>query len=83
MMRTHLLIDPQPCNALLSSNKGGNPRRLRNIYMRRFIMGWKVLGYTQRFKAHIVNYADNLVVLGKTPSADMLTALESLMQRLS
>ena len=55
---------------------------LSNIYMRRFIMGWKVLGYAQRFKAHIVNYADDLVVLGKTPSAEMLTAFESLMQRL-
>ena len=55
---------------------------LSNIYMRRFIMGWKVLGYAQRFKAHIVNYADDLVVLGKAPSAAMLEALESLMQRL-
>ena len=36
----------------------------------------------QRFKAHIVNYADDLVVLGKAPSAEMLTAFESLMQRL-
>ena len=38
--------------------------------------------YAQRFKAHIVNYADDLVVLGKAPSAEMLTAFESLMQRL-
>ena len=36
----------------------------------------------QRFKAHIVNYDDDLVVLGKAPSAAMLEALESLMQRL-
>ena len=41
-----------------------------------------VKAYAQRFKAHIVNYADDLVVLGKAPSADMLTAFESLMQRL-
>ena len=53
-----------------------------NIYMRRFIVGWKVLGYAQRFKAHIVNYADDLVVLGKAPSAEMLMAFGSLMQRL-
>ena len=53
-----------------------------NIYMRRFILGWKVLGYARRFNAEIVNYADDLVVLGKAPSADMLTAFESLMQRL-
>ena len=30
-----------------------------NIYMRRFILGWKVLGYARRFKAEIVNYADS------------------------
>ena len=52
---------------------------LSNIYMRRFIMGWKVLGYAQRFKAEIVNYADDLLVLGKTPAAEMLTALQALM----
>ena len=27
-----------------------------NIYMRRFILGWKVLGYARRFEAEIVNY---------------------------
>ncbi len=32
---------------------------LSNIYMRRFILGWKVLGYARRFKAEIVNYADD------------------------
>ena len=53
-----------------------------NIYMRRFIVGWKVLGYAQQFKAHIVNYADDLVVLGKAPSAEMRRAFEFLMQRL-
>ena len=52
---------------------------LSNIYMRRFIMGWKVLGYAQRFKAEIVNYADDLLVLGKTPAADMLTVVQALM----
>ena len=30
-----------------------------NIYMRRFILGWKVLGYARHFKAEIVNYADD------------------------
>ena len=52
------------------------------IYMRRFIVGWKVRGYAQRFKAHIVHYADDRGVLGKAPSAEMLRAFESLMQRL-
>ena len=34
---------------------------LSNIYMRRFILGWKVLGYARRFGAEIVNYADDCV----------------------
>ena len=53
-----------------------------NVYMRRFIVGWKVLGYAQRFKAEIVNYADDLTVLGKAPAAEMVTALQVLMKGL-
>ncbi len=49
-----------------------------NLYMRRFILGWKVLGHAQRFRAEIVNYADDLCVLGKAPAAEMLTAVERL-----
>ena len=52
---------------------------LSNIYMRRFILGWKALGHAQRYCAEIVNYADDLCVLGKAPAAEMLTAVERLM----
>ena len=45
---------------------------LSNIYMRRFILGWKLLGYAQRFGAEIVAYADDFCVLGKAPPAEML-----------
>ena len=55
---------------------------LSNIYMRRFIMGWKALGYARRFKAEIVNYADDIRVLGKAPAAEMLAAVEALMKGL-
>ena len=50
--------------------------------MRRFILGWKVLGYARRFGAEIVNYADDFAVLGRAPAAEMLTAVEGLMRRL-
>ena len=53
-----------------------------NVYMRRFLLGWKVLGYARRFKAEIVNYADDFAVLGKVPAAEMLTAVEGLLERL-
>jgi RNA-directed DNA polymerase len=32
---------------------------LSNLYMRRFVLGWKRGGYAERFRAHIVNYADD------------------------
>jgi group II intron reverse transcriptase/maturase len=35
---------------------------LSNLYMRRFILGWKVLGHEKRLDAHIVNYADDFVI---------------------
>jgi group II intron reverse transcriptase/maturase len=53
-----------------------------NIYMRRFILGWKVLGYARRFDAEIVNYADDFVVCGKAPADMMRGAVEDLMERL-
>jgi hypothetical protein len=32
---------------------------LANLYMRRFVLGWKRLGLERRLEAHIVNYADD------------------------
>ena len=55
---------------------------LSSIYMRRFILGWKALGHAQRFCAEIVNYADDICVIGKAPAADMLTAVDRLMDGL-
>src|SRR5258706_492564 len=36
---------------------------LANLYMRRFILGWKRQGWESRLGAHIVNYADDFVIL--------------------
>jgi RNA-directed DNA polymerase len=35
---------------------------LANIYMRRFVLGWKTLGHARRLGAEIVNYADDFVI---------------------
>src|SRR6516165_2213476 len=35
---------------------------LSNLYMRRFVLGWKKLGREKRLQARIVNYADDLVI---------------------
>ena len=55
---------------------------LSNIYLRRFILGWKALGYARRFRAEIVNYADDFCVLGKAPAAAMLAAVRRLAEGL-
>ena len=55
---------------------------LSNIYMRRFILGWKLLGYARQFDAEIVCYADDFCVLGRTSAATMLQVITRLMNRL-
>lgn len=34
---------------------------LANLYMRRFILGWKRLGFEARYQARIVSYADGVM----------------------
>jgi RNA-directed DNA polymerase len=49
---------------------------LSNLYMRRFILGWKRTGAEQRLGAQIVNYADDLVICCKGDNA--VKALETM-----
>ncbi|VTR93098.1 RNA-directed DNA polymerase (Reverse transcriptase) OS=mine drainage metagenome GN=B2A_12249 PE=4 SV=1: RVT_1: GIIM [Gemmata massiliana] len=35
---------------------------LANLYFRRFVLAWKPFGREQRLRAHVVNYADDLVI---------------------
>jgi RNA-directed DNA polymerase len=49
---------------------------LANIYMRRFVLGWKKLGVEQRLGSRIVTYADDLVILCRRGNAE--TALHHL-----
>ena len=55
---------------------------LSNLYMRRFVLGWKHLGYERRFGAHIVNYADDLVICCKGRAEEALQAMRGMMERL-
>ena len=45
---------------------------LANLYFRRFILGWKKLGLMERYKAHIVNFADDFVICCKTGAEEAL-----------
>ncbi len=53
-----------------------------DLYMRRFVLGWKKLGYARWFCAEVVNYADDLCVLSKAPAAEVRAVVERLMGRL-
>jgi len=55
---------------------------LSNLYMRRFILGWKVLGYEQRFQAKIVNYADDLVICCRRNADQAMEAMRSIFRKL-
>ena len=50
--------------------------------MRRFILGRKTLGHARRFGAEIVNYADDFVIRGRAPAAEMRSVVEWMMERL-
>ena len=55
---------------------------LSNVYMRRFILGWKQSGHARRYGAEIVNYADDFVVCGKAPAEAMRAIVERMMEQL-
>jgi RNA-directed DNA polymerase len=55
---------------------------LSNLYMRRFILGWKVLGHESRLDAHIVNYADDFVICCRGSADEALTAMRDMMSKL-
>lgn len=55
---------------------------LANIYMRRFVLGWKVLGYERRLRAQIVNYADDFVICCRGTAAETMAAMRTIMERL-
>jgi RNA-directed DNA polymerase len=55
---------------------------LSNIYMRRFVLGWKKLGHEKRLSAHIVNYADDLVICCRGSATEALTKMRDIMEKL-
>jgi group II intron reverse transcriptase/maturase len=55
---------------------------LSNLYMRRFVLGWKKFGHEERWKAYIVNYADDLVICCRVGAEQALTAMRVMMAKL-
>ncbi len=55
---------------------------LANIYMRRFIRGWKTGGHEKRLRAHIVNYADDFVICCCAGAEEAMATMRSMMSKL-
>ena len=54
---------------------------LANLYMRRFVLGWKTCGHQKRLKAFIVNYADDFVICCKPGYGEpALTTMRHMME---
>src|SRR4029434_4980075 len=56
---------------------------LANLYMRRFVLGWRKLGLDERLGTRIVTYAYDLVILcGRGKAEEELTRMRDLMSKL-
>src|ERR1700684_957185 len=55
---------------------------LANIYMRRFVKGWKTGGHERRLDAHIVNYADDFVICCRGTADEAMTTMRGMMSKI-
>jgi group II intron reverse transcriptase/maturase len=55
---------------------------LANVYMRRFVKGWKTGGHEKRLKARIVNYADDFVICCRGTAEEAMTVMRTMMSKL-
>ena len=69
-------------------NKRGTPQGgvasplLANIYMNRFLKHWRLTGRGEAFRAHVVAYADDFVILSRGRAAEALTWTKAVMTKL-
>jgi RNA-directed DNA polymerase len=70
------------------SNTRGTPQGgvasplLANIYMNRFLKYWRLTGCGQAFRAHVIAYADDFVILSRGYAAGALAWMRRAMTRL-
>jgi hypothetical protein len=55
---------------------------LSNLYMRRFVMGWKKLGWEEELQARIVAYADDFVILSRGNATEPRKKMQAIMTTL-
>ena len=69
-------------------NKRGTPQGgvasplLANIYMNRFLKHWRLSGCGEAFRAHVVAYADDFVILSRGRAAEALAWTKAVMTKL-
>ena len=49
---------------------------LSNLYMRRFVLGWKKLGWEEKLQAHLVVYADDFVFLCRSNAEEAMKQMQ-------
>ena len=70
------------------SNKRGTPQggvvspMLSVIYMNRFLKHWRLTGRGEAFRAHVVNYADDFVILSRGHAEEALAWTAAVMTKL-
>ena len=70
------------------SNMRGTPQGgvvsplLANIYMNRFLKYWRLTGCGEAFRAHVIAYADDFVILSRERAAEALAWTKDVMTRL-
>jgi len=55
---------------------------LANLYMRRFVLGWRALGHESRLRARVVSYADDLVICCRGSGEAAMAAMRRVMEKL-
>jgi RNA-directed DNA polymerase len=55
---------------------------LANLYMNRFLKHWRMTGRSEAFRAHVVCYADDFVILSRGHAVEALTWTKAVMTRL-
>jgi RNA-directed DNA polymerase len=70
------------------SSKQGTPQGgvisplLANLYMNRFLKYWRTQGCDKAFRAHLINYADDFVILSRGCAPEALAWTRAVMTRL-
>jgi RNA-directed DNA polymerase len=70
------------------SNTRGTPQggvaspMLANIYMNRFLKYWRLTGRGEAFRAHVIAYADDFVILSRGCAAEAVAWTKAVMTRL-